>query len=87
MPTALPTIQSVFSVPITKNGSNHTPQFAQTARSIEAHRPAIQTSKALAATALRVLIDDDFYDKVNSIRRTIGRSVLLTDNPLGPRLA
>lgn len=62
---ALPTIQSVFSIPITKNGSNHTPQFAQSASTPEAHAAAINTSKALAATALRVLTDETFYNKVS----------------------
>ena len=61
---ALPTIQAVFSIPVRKNGSNHTPQFAESARAIEAHEATITTSKALAATALRILVDDEFYSKV-----------------------
>lgn len=81
--TALPTIQAVFSIPVRKNGSNHTPQFAESARAIEAHEATITTSKVLAATALRVLADDEFYGKV---ARTDTHISIATDWHL-PRLA
>ena len=57
-------VETVFTIPTSKDGSNHTPQFTESARAIEAHAAVITTSKCLAATALRVLIDDEFFRKV-----------------------
>lgn len=48
------------------DGGNHTPQFTQAAATIEAHYACLDVSKALAATGVRVLIDDEFYAKVSS---------------------
>ena len=66
--TALPTIESVFTIPTVKNGSNHTPQFAESARTPEAHDATLTISKALAMTAFRALQDDEFYRQVSPKR-------------------
>ncbi|KAI0701507.1 hypothetical protein BC835DRAFT_1264836 [Cytidiella melzeri] len=66
----IPCIQPVFALPVEKNGSNHTPGFARTARTIESHELAMRNAKAMAATALRVLTDDRFWVKVRSTLRT-----------------
>ena len=60
----IPSIQPVFTIPTEQNGSNHTPAFAEAAKTPQAHAASIRTSKALAATGLRVLTDDDFWCKV-----------------------
>lgn len=60
----LPTIEPIYSIPTEKNGSNHTPQFALSAKTEDAHHATLVVSKALAATALRVLQDDTFFSKV-----------------------
>lgn len=63
-PLEIPSIQPVYAIPTEKNGSNHTPAFAESAKTPEAHAASIRTSKALAATGLRVLTDDDFWSRV-----------------------
>ncbi|KAF8916653.1 hypothetical protein CPB85DRAFT_1431973 [Mucidula mucida] len=47
-----------------ENGGNHTPGFTKSAATIEAHYACLDVSKALAATGVRVLLDDQFYEKV-----------------------
>jgi hypothetical protein len=46
------------------DGGNHTPGFEQAAGTIEAHYACLDVSKALAATGVRVIIDDDFFAHV-----------------------
>ncbi|KIK68291.1 hypothetical protein GYMLUDRAFT_256039 [Collybiopsis luxurians FD-317 M1] len=60
----LPGLHPGFAIPTAENGGNHTPQFAQAAATIEAHNACLDISKALAATGVRVLLDDSFFDKV-----------------------
>lgn len=62
----IPTIEPVFAIPTEQNGSNHTPQFATSAKSPAAHAAALTASKCLAATAARVLVDDDFFHKIRA---------------------
>ncbi|KAI0079408.1 hypothetical protein K474DRAFT_1592196 [Panus rudis PR-1116 ss-1] len=60
----LPSIQPNYSIPTEKNGGNHTPDFAKSARTEKAHEITMSVSKGLALTALRVLQDDEFYHEV-----------------------
>ncbi|CAL1714119.1 unnamed protein product [Somion occarium] len=61
---ALPCITPTYNIPTKPNGSNHTPQFAESAKDPAAHKVAMTASKGLAATALRVLQDEEFYQRV-----------------------
>lgn len=61
---ALPSLHPGFSIPTEPNGGNHTVSFANAARSVEAHKACLNTSVALAATGVRVLTDDTFFEKV-----------------------
>ncbi|KAI0091480.1 hypothetical protein BDY19DRAFT_930672 [Irpex rosettiformis] len=70
----IPSIQPVFTIPTEKNGSNHTPAFAESAKTPRAHAASIRTSKALAATGLRVLTDDEFWSKIASSRTSASSS-------------
>ena len=47
------------------DGGNHTPAFTKAARTPEAHKACFNVSKALAATGLRVLTDDEFFAQVS----------------------
>ncbi|KAJ3518876.1 hypothetical protein NMY22_g13463 [Coprinellus aureogranulatus] len=60
----LPSLHPGFAIPTVLDGGNHTPQFTQAAATIEAHNACLDVSKALAATGVRVLIDDEFFAKV-----------------------
>ncbi|CAA7266203.1 unnamed protein product [Cyclocybe aegerita] len=64
---ALPSLHPGFAIPTIVDGGNHTPGFAESAALPAAHYACLDVSKALAATAVRVLLDDDFYAEV---RRT-----------------
>ncbi|KAL4244405.1 peptidase M20A family protein [Abortiporus biennis] len=61
---SLPSIHPAYAIPTEKNGSNHTPQFSQSAKLPEAHEACIKISKGLAMTGLRVLADQQFSDQV-----------------------
>ncbi|KAF8065234.1 hypothetical protein FPV67DRAFT_1782182 [Lyophyllum atratum] len=61
---ALPSLHPGFAIPTVKDGGNHTPGFETAAASIEAHYACLDVTKALAATGMRVLIDDEFLGKV-----------------------
>ncbi|KAF9029524.1 hypothetical protein BDZ89DRAFT_1112567 [Hymenopellis radicata] len=60
----VPSLHPGFAIPTTENGGNHTPGFTKSAATIEAHYACLDVSKALAATGVRVLLDDKFYEKV-----------------------
>lgn len=53
-----------IAIPTVKNGGNHTFAFAKSATTPEAHYACLDVTKALAATGIRVLIDDEFIAKV-----------------------
>lgn len=55
---------SFEAIPTVENGGNHTPQFAEAAATVEAHQACLDISKALAATAVRCLLDDGFFAQV-----------------------
>ncbi|KAI0726381.1 amidohydrolase [Fomitopsis betulina] len=61
---ALPSLHPNFTIPTEPNGGNHTPQFTTSAGTIEAHRLAVKTIKALALTGFRVVEDAGFADSV-----------------------
>ncbi|KAG6848198.1 hypothetical protein H0H93_002498 [Arthromyces matolae] len=52
------------AIPTIENGGNHTAGFEKSAASLEAHYACLDVTKALAATGVRVLIDDEFLEKV-----------------------
>jgi amidohydrolase len=60
----LPALHPGFSIPTVHNGGNHTPAFAEAARTIQAHEVMLNVSKALAGVGIRVLADEDFVKKV-----------------------
>ncbi|TFK31808.1 hypothetical protein BDQ12DRAFT_693525 [Crucibulum laeve] len=61
---ALPALHPGFAIPTINDGGNHTPGFEQSAATIAAHNACLDVSKALAATGVRVLIDDKFFAEV-----------------------
>ncbi|KDR77128.1 hypothetical protein GALMADRAFT_66365 [Galerina marginata CBS 339.88] len=61
---ALPSLHPGFAIPTIVDGGNHTPGFEQSAATIESHYACLDVSKALAATGVRVLIDDAFFANV-----------------------
>ncbi|KAH9832533.1 amidohydrolase [Rhodofomes roseus] len=64
---ALPSLHPNFTIPTEPNGGNHTPQFTKSAGTIEAHRLAIKTIKALALTGFRVVDDAQFAEDVRGL--------------------
>ena len=62
--SALPSIHTSFSIPTPPSGGNHTPQFAEAARTPEAHAAALDVIKGLAAAGVRVLLDEAFAKEV-----------------------
>ncbi|KAF5384097.1 hypothetical protein D9615_003262 [Tricholomella constricta] len=61
---ALPSLHPGFAIPTIKDGGNHTPGFTKSAATMQAHYACLDITKALAATGMRVLIDDEFLAKV-----------------------
>jgi len=60
----LPAFHPHYAIPTVPSGSNHTPEFAQAARTQEAHDATIVVMKGLALTGFRVLSDDIFFRQV-----------------------
>ncbi|GLB39888.1 putative peptidase dimerisation domain containing protein [Lyophyllum shimeji] len=63
---ALPSLHPGFAIPTSKDGGNHTPEFEKAAATLPAHYACLDVTKALAATGVRVLIDDEFLAKVKN---------------------
>ncbi|KAJ3551850.1 hypothetical protein NM688_g4473 [Phlebia brevispora] len=61
---ALPSLHPGFAIPTVEGGGNHTPEFAKSSATPEAHQATLSVSKALAAVGFRVLADDSFFAKV-----------------------
>jgi hypothetical protein len=61
----LPSIHPMFAIP-SPHGGNHTPAFADAARTLEAHRACVTTTKGLAMTGFRLLDDHGFFKKVSA---------------------
>ncbi|KAK7440253.1 hypothetical protein VKT23_017193 [Stygiomarasmius scandens] len=60
----IPSLHPGFAIPTVENGGNHTTAFEKAAATLEAHNACLDVSKALAATGIRALIDDEFFDEV-----------------------
>ncbi|KAI0735372.1 amidohydrolase [Earliella scabrosa] len=61
---ALPALHPVYSIPTEPNGANHTPQFAKSAATQEAHEATLKIAAGLAAIGYKVLQDAAFADEV-----------------------
>ncbi|KAI8977728.1 amidohydrolase [Trametes punicea] len=61
---ALPALHPAYSIPTEPNGSNHTPNFARSAATPEAHAATLKVALGLAVTGVRVLADAAFARKV-----------------------
>lgn len=61
---ALPSLHPSFAIPTVANGGNHTPAFAESARSTDAHKATMTVSKGLAWTGFRVIADDELFQQV-----------------------
>lgn len=59
------TFKSNLAIPTVLNGGNHTPAFTRAAATPQAHKACLNVSKALAATGIRVLVDDEFFVQVS----------------------
>ena len=62
---ALPALHPVYSIPTEPNGANHTPQFAKSAATQEAHEATLKIAAGLAAIGYKVLQDAAFADEVS----------------------
>lgn len=63
---ALPALHPTFTIPTPENSKNHTPGFAQAARTEAAHVAAIRTATLLARTAFRIHADSAFCARVRA---------------------
>jgi len=59
-------LNHLAAIPTEEDGGNHTPAFTDAAASELAHEACLDVSKALAATALRVVLDEEFYRGVSN---------------------
>ena len=55
----------MYSIPTEPNGANHTPQFAKSAATQEAHEATLKIAAGLAAIGYKVLQDAAFADEVS----------------------
>ncbi|KAI6113091.1 amidohydrolase [Pisolithus sp. B1] len=62
----MPSLHPSYAIPTVTNGGNHTPAFAESARSTEAHKATMTVSKGLAWTGFRIIADDEFFQQVGS---------------------
>ena len=60
----IPVIGTCLAIPTVFDGGNHTRSFAKAAATTKAHYACLDVSKALAATGVRVLTDDTFFEEV-----------------------
>ena len=60
----IPLIETCLAIPTVLDGGNHTTPFAKAVVTTEAHHACLDVCKALAATSVRVLIDDTFFAEV-----------------------
>ncbi len=63
---ALPALHPVYSIPTEPNGANHTPQFANSAKTHEAHEVTLKVAAGLAVVGYKVLQDEVFAREVNA---------------------
>ncbi|KAF9784943.1 hypothetical protein BJ322DRAFT_1108419 [Thelephora terrestris] len=60
----LPALHPVFGIPTKPGGGNHTKQFAQSARTEEAHEATMLVTKGLALTGVKVIMDDGLFKEI-----------------------
>ncbi|KFY49409.1 hypothetical protein V495_00598 [Pseudogymnoascus sp. VKM F-4514 (FW-929)] len=60
----VPGFHPIYTIPTPEKASNHTPEFAAAAGTDEAYRLTIDTAKGMAATAWKMLTDDEFAASV-----------------------
>lgn len=77
-------ISLTLAIPTILDGGNHTPGFEQSAATIAAHYACLDVTKALAATGVRVILDDSFFAKVRSFIITHYATFLHTAFATGP---
>lgn len=56
-----------IAIPTEPDGGNHTPAFANSAATPEAHKMMLEVVKALTLTSIRAIDDDDFFKDVKSL--------------------
>lgn len=56
------------AIPTEENGTNHTPAFARSARTEEAHAATLALAKGIACVGWRVLTDTKYLEKVSSFQ-------------------
>ncbi|KAF2417678.1 hypothetical protein EJ08DRAFT_666400 [Tothia fuscella] len=61
-----PGFHPVYNIPTANGASNHTKEFTAAVITEEAYQLTLLTSKGMAATAWKVLVDDDFAKKVKT---------------------
>ena len=66
---ALPALHPAYSIPTEPHGANHTPQFAKSAATKEAHEATLKVAAGLAALGYKVLQDADFTAQVSAMQR------------------
>lgn len=69
----------MFDIPSEEGSSNHTPGFAEAARTPEAHNCAMKVAKGLAVIGAKFMIDDNFAKETREafekLKEEIGNSV------------
>lgn len=65
-----------LAIPSVPNGGNHTRDFAAAAATPAAFQACLDVSKALAATGVRVLIDDEYFAEASLIEESLFESAL-----------
>ncbi|KAJ8079541.1 hypothetical protein PM082_011128 [Marasmius tenuissimus] len=68
----------IIAIPTEPNGGNHTPAFARSAATLEAHEAAMVTTRALALTGFRAMRDESFFQEVGKPVRVFRRRPLTT---------
>ena len=63
-------LKYVAGIPTEPQGGNHTRAFTKSAASPEGHIATLNISKALAATGVRVVTDDQFFAEASVIAVT-----------------
>ncbi|KAI8992683.1 hypothetical protein BDB01DRAFT_717004 [Pilobolus umbonatus] len=69
----MPVIHPAFGIHTT--AANHTVEFTKAAKTIAAHKNTLVASKCLAMTGVRVLLDEEYY---NRVQRNFDGSQMLT---------
>ncbi|KAH9992985.1 hypothetical protein BJV74DRAFT_795679 [Russula compacta] len=71
---ALPAVHPTFTIPVSNNAKNHTPEFAHGASTEAAHDAALRTAALLAHTGFRVYADGAFCARVRAAYEAGGGS-------------